>query len=289
MALVFHVSDLGGSSGRYRRLWELTRQERPEALFLGGDLLPPGLLHGDETTQHEGDFIEDFLAGGFLAVRRDLGERAPRVFLVLGNEDPAATQPAFERAATRGAWEPIHMRQAWLGDRPIYGYGCVPPGPGALKDWERFDVSRYVPPGAVSPADGWRSVPMERHLVRFHTMHRDLDHLTGVEDLGRAVFLCHAAPYGTDLDHAGLEGGPGDDVTIDPHIGSVALRRLIERRQPWLTLHGHVRSSWRRTGAWKQRLGRSTVISAAHDGPELALVRIDLEAPWAAERELIEL
>jgi Icc-related predicted phosphoesterase len=288
MPLALFASDLHGSAPRYRALWERARQEQPRAIFLGGDLLPPGYLHGAQSEDHEGDFLEDFLAGGFLALRAALGPQAPRVLLVLGNDDPAAAAPAFERAASRGAWEPsLHLRKAELAHRPIYGYGCVPPTPFALKDWERYDVSRYVDPGAVSPEDGWRSVPMERHLVRFHTIHRDLDHLTGVDDLSEAVFLFHTPPHDTALDHAGLEGQAGAPSPLDSHVGSIAVRRLIERRQPWLTLHGHVHGSWRRTGAWMERLGRTTMISAAHDGPELALVRFDLDRPWNAERELI--
>jgi Icc-related predicted phosphoesterase len=287
MPLAFFASDLHGSAARYRTLWTRALQERPAAIFLGGDLLPPGYLHGAQSDDHEGDFLEDFLAEGFLGLRSALGDQAPRVLLVPGNDDPAAAMPAFERAAKRGAWEPIHLRKLELAGRPIYGYGCVPPTPFALKDCERYDVSRYVGPGAVSPEDGWRSVPMERHLVRFHTIHRDLDHLTGVDELAEAVMLFHTPPHDTDLDHAGLEGRTVSHVQLDSHVGSVAVRRLIERRQPWLTLHGHVHGSWRRTGAWKQRLGRTTMLSAAHDGPQLALVRLDLDRPWDAERELI--
>mgnify|MGYP002639732702 CR=1 FL=1 len=287
MSTVFFASDLQGVAARYRTLWDRALAERPSAIFLGGDLLPVDLLHGTHNGDYEGDFIEDFLAGGFLTLHKAMGDQAPRVFLVPGNDDAAATMPAFERAASKGAWEPLHLLKAQLGQRPIYGYGCVPPSALALKDWERYDVSRYVDPGAISPEDGWRSVPMERHLVRYYTIHRDLDHLTGVDDLSDAILLFHTPPHDTLLDHAGLEGQQVDHVPMDTHVGSIAVRRLIERRQPWLTLHGHVQGSWRRTGSWKQKLGRTTMINAAHDGPQLALVRIDLDRPFDAERELI--
>jgi Icc-related predicted phosphoesterase len=71
------------------------------------------------------------------------------------------------------------------------------------------------------------------------------------------------------------------------HIGSVAIRRFIESRQPLLTLHGHVHESARLTSAWRQRIGRTLCLSAAHDGPELALVRFDLDEPDGASRELV--
>jgi Icc-related predicted phosphoesterase len=64
------------------------------------------------------------------------------------------------------------------------------------------------------------------------------------------------------------------------------MRRFIEARQPLLTLHGHVHESARLTGSWRDRIGRTHLFSAAHDGPELALVRFDLENLEAAWREL---
>ena len=72
-----------------------------------------------------------------------------------------------------------------------------------------------------------------------------------------------------------------DHAPLDVHVGSIAIRRFIEARQPLVTLHGHVHESARLTGAWQDRIGRTVCLSAAHDGPELALVRFDLEQPEA--------
>ena len=77
-----------------------------------------------------------------------------------------------------------------------------------------------------------------------------------------------------------------DHAPLDVHVGSIAIRRFIEARQPLATLHGHVHESARLTGAWQERIGRTVCLSAAHDGPELALVRFDLETPADASREL---
>jgi hypothetical protein len=52
-------------------------------------------------------------------------------------------------------------------------------------------------------------------------------------------------------------------------------------------LHGHVHESARLTGEWRDQLGRTHCLSAAHDGGELALVRFDLESPGQATRALI--
>ncbi len=78
-----------------------------------------------------------------------------------------------------------------------------------------------------------------------------------------------------------------DGAPLDVHVGSIAIRRFIQDRQPWITLHGHVHESARLTGSWRDRLGRTHLFSAAHDGEELALVRFDPENPADATRELI--
>lgn len=77
-----------------------------------------------------------------------------------------------------------------------------------------------------------------------------------------------------------------DHAACDPHVGSVAVRRLIEQRQPLFTLHGHIHESARLTGSWRAVCGRTVSLTAAHDGPELALVRFDPEQPGEETREL---
>jgi Icc-related predicted phosphoesterase len=93
-------------------------------------------------------------------------------------------------------------------------------------------------------------------------------------------------PYQTMLDRAALDGRSIDHVPLDVHVGSVAIRRFIERSQPLITLHGHIHESARLTGAWQQRIGRTFCFSAAHDGAELALLRFDPASPGDATRDL---
>jgi Icc-related predicted phosphoesterase len=156
-----------------------------------------------------------------------------------------------------------------------------------LKDWERYDVSRYVAPGCVSPEEGVRSVPTEESEIKWGTIQNDLASLAGEGPLDHAVFLLHTPPYDTPLDRAALDGKTYEHVPLDLHVGSMAVRRFIELRQPLLTLHGHIHESTRLTGDWKIQIGRTVCINGAHDGPELALVRFDLDLPAGATRELL--
>jgi len=257
-------------------------RERPTAVFLGGDLLPFPWLQGPDE-----DFIRDVLAVGLRGVRRTLGSAYPQVLLILGNDDGRSQESIMLDDAFTGLWHYIHGRCHALQDYTVYGYSYVPPTPFQLKDWEKYDVSRYVPPGCVSPEEGVRTVPVEEHEIRLGSIAADLQELVGEASVERAVFLFHGPPHETNLDRAALDGKKVDHVPLDVHVGSIAVRRFIDRRQPYVTLHGHIHESARLTGSWRQQLGRTHLFGAAHDGPELALVRFDLDDPQSAERRLL--
>lgn len=281
------AADLHGSVERYDKLFRAVLDDPPAAVFLGGDLLPSGLVPRATIELGHRDFLNDYLAVELTRLKRRLGERFPRVFAILGNDDERFHEPAVLELAARGLWTYLHGRRDRLRGHPLYGYAFVPPTPFRLKDWERYDVSRFVDPGCVSPEEGIRTVPVAEAEIRYGTIAEDLEQLVGADDAGPATFLFHTPPYRTALDRAALDGQRIDHVPLDVHVGSIAVRRFIEARQPRLTLHGHIHESARITGAWRDRIGRTHLLGAAHDGPELALVRFDLEDPAAATRELI--
>ena len=256
-------------------------------MFLGGDLLPSGFGLAVSLDPAHLDFINGFLAPALERLRQDLADAYPSVFAILGNDDPRIEEAAMLDVGTRGLWHYAHDRRIEWRGYMVTGYSCVPPTPFRLKDWERYDVSRFVDPGCLSPEEGWRTVPVQASEIRYGTIQQDLDALVGNWPVERAIMLFHAPPYMTALDRAALDGRTVDYVPLDVHVGSIAIQRFIERRQPRITLHGHVHESARLTGEWRVRTGGTHAYSAAHDGPELALVRFDPEAPDEATRELI--
>ena len=286
MPACFFVSDLHGRVDRYHRLFAAIRSERPAAVFLGGDLLPSGLLAASPEPPHDA-FIRGFLAGHLSRLREDLGVRYPSFFLILGNDDGRIEEEGVLEVAAEGLWEYAHGRRIEWAGFSVFGYACVPPTPFLLKDWERYDVSRFVDPGCVPPEEGIRTVPMPERDVLNGTIEGDLGALAGQTDLSRSIWLFHVPPHDTVLDRAALDGRMVDYAPLDVHVGSIAVRRFIERRQPLVTLHGHVHESTRLTGAWWLRIERTHAFNAAHDGPELALVRFDPDIPGLATRVLL--
>lgn len=282
----FFVSDLHGNVDKYNKLFDSIIKEIPDAVFIGGDILPHFHMPARGLDSFHDDFINGFLVVRFLDLKKRLDRSYPEIFLILGNDDGRFEEPAVLDAATRGIWHYSHFRCLSLNGYSVYGYAYVPPTPFRLKDWERYDVSRYVDPGCVAIEDGVFSRTISESEKVYTTIGDDLEKLVGNDPLDKAIFLFHSPPYKTKLDRAALDGKKIDHVPLDVHVGSIAIRRFIENRQPLITLHGHVHESPRITGSWRERMGQTHAFSAAHDGPELSLVIFDPEHPDKGHRDL---
>jgi Icc-related predicted phosphoesterase len=282
MLCCFFVSDLHGDTKRYDKLFSRIKEERPAAVFLGGDLLPHIRLAAS------GDFVTGYLTDRLTDLRGSIpGSDYPRLYAIMGNDDIRSEEGAFQELEEKGLWYYAHGRTLRLASFDVFAYAYVPPSPFLLKDWERYDVSRFVDPGSVSPEEGRRSVPVPEYDRKYATIENDLKQLTQGKNLDRTICLFHAPPYKTNLDRAELDGKMVDHAPLDVHVGSIAIRRFIEKRQPLVTLHGHIHESARIMGSWKDEIGRTHCLSAAHDGRELALVRFDPKRPGEAERLLL--
>lgn len=278
----FFVSDIHGKISRYEKLFEEIIKQRPGTLFMGGDLLP----HGMKPVEGIDDFTDDFLIPRFRELKKKLGEGYPEVFIILGNDDARSEEEAIRNESLTGTWHYAHCKWFDLSGYRVCGYSYVPPTPFRMKDWEKYDVSRFVDPGCIPPTEGFRTVePVED--IEYGTIKKDLEKLSAEEDIPKSIFLFHSPPYKTKLDRAALDGRMVDHVPLDVHVGSIAITRFIEDRKPYLTLHGHIHESTRLTGHWKERLGSTLAFNAANDSEELAIINFDLNDPESAERILL--
>lgn len=283
----FFITDLHGRRELYQKLFQEIRNDRPDVLFMGGDLLPSGLHHMCSSPGLKDDFVYDFLGKHFLNLRAEMGKAFPKIFLILGNDDGCFDEAAFLDLSAQNLWIYIHNRCVNFNSFNVFGYSFIPPSPFSLKDWERYDVSRYVDPGCSHPYEGFHSIPKTRHEMYFQTIKDDLESLVKGRELTRSVFLFHSPPYQTKLDRADLDGKMIDHVPMNVHVGSIAIKRFIEKKQPLITLHGHVHESSQITGSWKDRIKETYLFSAAYQGDKLSLIIFDPFSPKDAIRKLL--
>jgi Icc-related predicted phosphoesterase len=277
------VSDIHGNIPRFQRLFQIIRNERPDAVFLGGDLLPLQLM------KHH--TMEEFIETTILAEIRNIQssfDKKTRFFLIMGNDDPRMYEHIFIAAEKAGILDYVHQKTISYKKTFITGYSYVPPTPFQLKDWERYDVSQYVDVGTESPEQGRRTIPVPLDEIKYSTIAEDLEQLALQSPVSKTIYLFHSPPYHSCLDRADLQGKKVNHVPLDVHVGSIAIQHFIKTYQPLLTLHGHVHESAKITGCWKEKIGRTYSFTAAHHGPELAIVRFDSNHLENATRELID-
>lgn len=283
----FFVTDLHGDISRYQKLFKAIETQRPSAVFMGGDILPSHLQSMNQPHLDHQDFLNDFIKKELETLRKKMKPGYPDIFVILGNDDGRFPESSVLDIAAGGLWNYVHNRCVKWKDFLIFGYSYIPPTPFRLKDWERYDVSRYVDPGCIPPTEGALTIDVPKNRLEYATIAEDLDILTKGFQLEKSIFLFHSPPYKSKLDRAALDGKMIDYVPLDVHVGSIAIERFIKAQKPCITLHGHVHESARITGAWMEKINQTWAFSAAHDGPELALVMFNPEKPSSATRKLL--
>ena len=277
------VSDLHGNINRFRKLFEIIEHEKPDGVFIGGDILPNQFLIKGDIKK----FLEEEFFNPIKKVRKTI-DKGIRFFVIMGNDDPKVFEKLFINADKKKIIDYIHFKTVEFNDFFVTGYSFVPPTPFQLKDWERYDVSRFVDVGVISPEEGQRTTKVSKDITCYSTISQDLEKLSKNSQLEKTIFIFHSPPYNSNLDKADLEGKMVDYAPVDVHVGSIAIKRFIEKKQPFLTLHGHVHETVRLTGEWKERRGKTFSFSAAHDGDELAVIRFDTNDLEKASREIIK-
>jgi uncharacterized protein len=284
--LSFFVSDLHGVISRYKKLFNIILNEKPEIVFIGGDILP-SYTYKLSSSDKFNDFINDFLIKNLFSLKEKMKNEYPDIYIILGNDDLKTEENYLIKASESKILNYISNKKFEINEFKIFGYSFVPPTPFLLKDWEKYDVSRYVDPGCVSPEEGFRSEKVEESEIKYSTIKADLNILTKDEDLSNAIILFHSPPYKTNLDRVANDGKFFEYVPLDLHAGSIAIRKLIEEKQPLLTLHGHIHESTRLTGSWKDKIGITQCFNASHEGPELSLIKFNIKNIYDAVRVLI--
>ena len=272
------VSDIHGKKEHFEKIFKIVAEDKPDAVFLGGDILP-------NQFSIEGS-VEEFIESVILKPIKKID--CTSFFVILGNDDPRIYEKQFIEADEQNILNYVNEKTVKFDDLFVTGYSYVPPTPFQLKDWERYDVSRFVDVGAISPEEGMRTVDVGSDEIRYSTISADLKKLSKNAPIDKTIFLFHSPPYNSNLDRAALDGESYDHAPLDVHIGSIAIQRFIEKSQPFLTLHGHVHESYSLTKIWKEKTGKTLSFQAANHNSDLAIIRFDTDDLEKATRDLVK-
>lgn len=245
----------------------------------------PGFIRSDDRVRN---FLSEHLIKPLERVRNELNKEI-RCFVIMGNDDPRIFEKIISGYDDQEKITYVNQRCVEFGDLNVCGYSFISPTPFQLKDWEKYDVSRFIDVGAVSPEKGTRTVEVKKNVKKYDTIKKDLDTLKGKSQPDKTIYLFHSPPYETDLDRADLDGKEIDHVPMDVHVGSIAIKKFIQNEQPLLTLHGHVHETIDITGKWMCKIGDTPCFTGVNSGEGLAVVVFDTENLEDASREVLKL
>jgi len=135
---------------------------------------------------------------------------------------------------------------------------------GEGKAIEIDDTHEMISCGWVNPSP-WKTTREEEEDKLEERLER---YISQVKNMESAIFNFHAPPYQTKLDEAPLldkDLNPviqGGSVIMVP-VGSKAVRKMIEKYQPFLGLHGHIHEA-----AGSMKIGRTYCVNPGSEYAE---------------------
>jgi Icc-related predicted phosphoesterase len=273
MVRLVYSADLHGNLHLYQAAGKAAKERGADAVIFGGDLCP-GEGPITRLPRAQAEFLLKDLGPMVRAWKRE--QPSLRVFAIPGNDDFETTLSALETLEKDGLIENLHRRAVRLEGYNLVGLSFVPPTPFSVKDFERRDLAAEARPhlqvfsSVVSTAAGVQYVEDFQAYLELHSsIEEELDGLDKQTETApqKLVAVIHCPPADTRCDM----------LPRGEHIGSQAVRRWIERRQPLLTLHGHIHESPRISGGFCDTIGVTRVVNPGSDKRRPQLVFIDLE------------
>jgi len=268
---VFYASDVHGSEVCFRKFLNAARVYKVDVLILGGDITGKGLVPVVEeggvyraelfgkVWEARGEaelnkFLGAIRASGFYAVvmSREEYEKVrgnPQLVNELFDKVMVETVRSWVRLAEerlKGAGVEVYIMPG-NDDRYVINEVLAESGLVVNPDGRVVKVRgglKLVSLGASNPTP-WRT---PRELLEEEIYRRLSELMEEAGDPSSTLLNVHAPPYGTPLDLAPLldselrvvrRGGEVEMV----HVGSTAVRKVIEEHQPLVGLHGHIHES----------------------------------------------
>ncbi len=267
---LFYCSDLHGSEQHYARLSLAVTAHSPEVVILGGDMLPDDSVLQPETLgKGQPEFVRRQFREAILGIRQACRPRA--ILVIFGNHDWASSVLAMNELASEGLLIALnHKTPLDVGGLAFLGYSCSPPTPWFVKDFERLDLTGDVPPLLGGARWDQRFCKPSAHgaEVIFGAVPSIAAELADFKPPPQPwVFVAHAPPFETNLDRS-YKG---------ESWGSRAIREVIEKHQPLLSVHGHVHESPVVTGSFTHQLGSTVAVNPGQTRDKLRFALIDID------------
>lgn len=270
---ILFTTDLHGYKWKYERIFEIAIASQANAVINSGDMLP--LAEPPEQRK----FISTYLGKYFARFNSE------KIYYLchLGNDDFRIVDDFFDTICNKYPFiVNLAQRLFKIEDFEFIGMNWIVDCPFRLKDRCRMDIDDHICPvqygsGILSATKGWKEIEdWFSYAKTLPTIENELNQLPCPENMRRSVYVMHMPPFGIGLDKCW--GGE--------EAGSKAIYNFLKKKQPKLSLHGHIHESPEVTGKWCAKIGNTLCIQPGQPPEdELAYVIIDLST-MKVDREI---
>ncbi len=286
---IFHASDVHGSDKCFRKFLNVPKVYGVDVIIMGGDITGKMLVpiveqkSGSYKTEYMGNEVKITSQEELKSIVKLIADAGGYPYVCSGDEydrlknDPAYLDRVFKGQIVKRVEEWVRLAEERLKNTNVEVY--IMPGNDDYPEIdEALSKSSFVinPDGKVVEIGGryemistgyvnmtpWKA-PRDVSDEKLEEVLEEL--ISKVKKLSDSIFSLHAPPYDTPIDLAPLL-----DNTLKPvlaggelvmtHVGSMAVRKSIEKYQPLLGLHGHIHES---KGVVK--IGRTLCLNAGSD------------------------
>lgn len=260
---ILYVTDLHGNRTKYDQVFDLALKNKVEIVLNGGDMLPKNvdLLKQD-------DFIIRYLDKYF----SEFNKEGICYLSYLGNDDLKIFDQLFDDTCKKYDFVyNIAQNKVEINGYEFIGMNWVVDYPFRLKDRCRKDTKDYafqaqLGTGLLSTNNGLKEINnWFKYANTLPTIEEELSNLPKPCDINKSIYVIHMPPKDLGL----------DQCTNGQKIGSKAVYEFLLKKQPLISLHGHIHESPDVTFTWKNNINRTICIQPGQMR-KLTYVLIDL-------------
>ena len=263
---VLYATDLHGQIPKFECVKRILNYH--DILILGADLLPKGQNASEKRIIK---FINEYLPSFF--------EYMPNIPIILdfGNDDRKMYYEMFgEVIAKYKNVYASHHNVIEFGSYTFAGMHYVPDYPFSIKDWCRRDGAKICDPSQLGiPFTTINGVEekigdLKQFLLDAPSIMEELNYLP--KPTNKTIYLIHSPPSKSRLDNCWKRTYDKDEKghlypsLKQTSVGSIDVRKWIQKEKPWLCLHGHIHESFQLTGVCINKVFKTICINPGQKG-----------------------
>ena len=284
---IIYSSDMHGNTLQFKKLFNRAYKTKADAIIIGGDIAPKDKKH--RTIKDQKYFLEK----KFVPLIKEFNKKNKSInhntsiFIIMGNDDFKSNYLTLKKYEKIG-FKLIHKNITKLHeDFKIIGYSYVPLTPFINKDWEKLDLIKererkwrkdYVLEGRKSKGSKFYKFKFDLEK-RKDTIEKDLKNIFKKNNTKKTILVSHAPPHNTNLDL----------LYNNEHTGSLAIRKIIEKEEIYLSLHGHIHETVDKSGEFSDKIKKTICMTSGNDHTTktISIIEFNLYEPKKALRVII--